>query len=129
MNSYPSPELFNVAMWAFGLSTVLLFGVLIFITIMRAKQEAAARAEFTRYSMLLDEQARITMTRLQEAYGLKTRAETYSLAVQVLSWMTEQQVQGIPVGRRNDEVGFQRLELPYADPNAWQAPSISQGLH
>lgn len=64
-----------------------------------------------RYTILLDDDAIKNMIRLRQSWGLKNNAQTYELAVRVLSWLTEQQLAGYEVGRFKDEV-FQPLLMP-----------------
>ncbi len=64
-----------------------------------------------KYSLMLDEGAQVTMARLQRAYGLENKAAVYDLAVRVLNWVAQQQLQGYEVGRCANEE-FQPLVLP-----------------
>lgn len=75
-----------------------------------------------RYTIILDEAANENMERLRATYGLKHKAETYELAVRVLSWLTDQRVSGFEVGRFKDDT-FQPLLLP-REPRAgeWNKP-------
>ena len=66
----------------------------------------------TRYALLLEPGALRAVERLQRTYELKNKAEVYDLAVRVLTWATEQQLNGFDIGRsKGDE--FQPLLLPY----------------
>lgn len=65
-----------------------------------------------RYTLLLDDQAAKHAERLVETYGLKCKADVYDLAVRVLTWVTEQHLDGYEVGRLKDET-FQPLLIPY----------------
>ncbi len=77
-------------------------------------------ATSTRYTVLLDPAAVKSLERLAKTYNLKTKAEVYDLAVRVLTWTTDQLVNGKEVGRfSNGE--FQPLLLPYdLNRRAWQ---------
>jgi hypothetical protein len=70
----------------------------------------------TRYALILDPAALMAVERVQNAYGLKTKADAYDLAIRVLTWLTDQQVNGYEVGRQKGQE-FQPLLLPY-QPNA-----------
>lgn len=78
-------------------------------------------ADSVQYTLLLDEAAMQNMERLQKAYGLQNKAEVCDLAVRVLTWSTEQQVQGMEVGRFNPATEeFQPVILPQEpDKEAW----------
>jgi len=65
-----------------------------------------------RYTILLDDVAAKNMERLVATYGLKNKADAYELAVRVLIWVTEQQLDGYEVGRFKEET-FQPLLIPY----------------
>jgi len=63
------------------------------------------------------------LERLRVAYSLKTKADVYELAVRVLTWTTEQTVQGYEVGRHVDG-SFQPLLLPYdINSRSWKSES------
>lgn len=66
----------------------------------------------TRYTLLVDEAAADNFEWLRITYGLKTKAGVIDLARTVLTWMTEQQIQGHEVGRFKADT-FQPLLLPY----------------
>lgn len=66
-----------------------------------------------RYTMILDDAALDSVERLQATFGLGNKAETYQLAIRVLSWVAEQQAEGYEIGRyhaENDQ--FQPLLMP-----------------
>lgn len=85
----------------------------------------------TRYALLLDKAALSAVERLQATYGLRTKADVYDLAIRVLTWATEQQVNGYEFGRSKGEE-FQPLHLPYQlNHRAWKeldgVPDDSEG--
>jgi hypothetical protein len=87
-----------------------------------------ATSNLTRYALLLDDGAVRSVDRLQATYDLKTRADVYDLAVRVLTWATEQQLNGYEFGRHKEGV-FQPLHLPYSlVANAWE-PKRTNGAH
>ena len=65
-----------------------------------------------RYTCIMDDATVDNMEWLRVTYGLKTKADVIDLARTVLTWMTEQQIQGHEVGRFKAET-FQPLLLPY----------------
>lgn len=67
-----------------------------------------------RYTIELDEEAERGVDRLKAAYGLKTKADVYQLAIRLLNWATEQQVEGHEVGRYTKAEEFQPLLMPNA---------------
>ena len=71
-----------------------------------------------RYTLLLDEQAVVSMERLRIAYRLETKADVYSLAIRVLTWATDQRANGYIVARSNED-GTQPLRLPDFDIDKW----------
>jgi hypothetical protein len=78
-------------------------------------------ASSIRYTLLLDEGAVRDVERLQDTYGLRNRADVYDLAIRVLNWVTEQQIDGFDVGRSKSEE-FQPLLLPYTlNKQRWEA--------
>ncbi len=79
-------------------------------------------ADDTKYTMLLDEGAKLEVDRLQRVYSLETletKADVYDLGLRVLLWMTQQQVQGREFGCYSEEE-FRPLILPVTlDKNKW----------
>jgi hypothetical protein len=69
-----------------------------------------------RYTLLLDDVAAKHTERLAATYGLKNKADVYDLAIRVLTWVTEQHIDGYEVGRFKD-AAFQPLLITYK-PNA-----------
>jgi Arc/MetJ family transcription regulator len=53
----------------------------------------------TRYTLLLDDEAVKAVERLQLSYGLETKADAYHLAIRVLSWVTDQRLDGYEIAR------------------------------
>lgn len=82
--------------------------------------------EVTRYTLLLESGALKAIERLQTTYGLKNKAKAYELAVQVLSWVADQQAQGHAIGRFVDGTTFQSLLLPAINPDAWRRGATAQ---
>lgn len=66
----------------------------------------------TRYTMLLDGPTVSRLNVLQKSCSLPTRAAVFDLAVSVLDWMVQQQLNGYEVGRSKGENNFQPLLLP-----------------
>lgn len=64
-----------------------------------------------RYTLVLDNDAAKCIDGLQSAYGLRTRAAAFELAVRVLQWLTEQKLAGYEIGRFKDEM-FTPLVMP-----------------
>lgn len=65
----------------------------------------------SRYTLLLDGPNQERVDRLQESCGLTTRAAVFDLALSVLDWMVQQQIDGHEVGREKNG-SFQPLLLP-----------------
>jgi hypothetical protein len=76
-------------------------------------------SDSTRYTLLLDQGAVKAVERLQRTYDVKNKAEVYDLAIRVLTWVTDQQINGYEIGRsKGDE--FQPLLVPYTlNKQAW----------
>lgn len=79
----------------------------------------------TRYALVLDDGALRAVERLQSTYGLRTKADLYDLAVRVLTWATDQQVNGYEFGRYKDG-DFQPLLLPHElNRRAWKGDMVA----
>lgn len=84
-------------------------------------------ANLTKYALLLDDSALKAVERLQSTYELKTKADVYDLAVRLLTWATEQKVNGYEFGRFKEET-FQPVNM-LREPNEefWRKTSKKNG--
>lgn len=75
-----------------------------------------------RYTMILDDDAVNSLERLRTAYGLKTKADVYQLAMRFLTWATNQLADGHEIGRSTKSGDFQPLLMPVElNRSAWKA--------
>ena len=76
--------------------------------------ETISNRQPTRYTLLLEEDAAMTVERLQTVHGLRSRAAVFDLAITLLDWAANSRSSGFRIGRVNDDGNFQELLVPVA---------------
>ena len=71
----------------------------------------------TRYTLLLDDQANEMVARLQDTFGLRSRAAVFDLGTTLLNWVAEQKEEGFRIGR-SDGKDFHELLIPVSSKKA-----------